>query len=63
MRTTKGVVRTMKVLEILFPALMVAGALGSLVVNVIQHGHYAVSLQWVGAALLYTALMIRNMGR
>ena len=53
----------MKVLEILFPALMVAGALGSLVVNVIQHGHYAVSLQWVGAALLYTALMIRNMGR
>lgn len=63
MRTTKGVVRTTKVLEILFPALMVAGALGSLAVNLVDHGHCAVSLQWIGAALLYTALMLRNVGR
>lgn len=47
-------------LKILFPALMVIGALGSLVVNIVSRGHYAVSLQWIGAALLYTALMIRN---
>lgn len=47
-------------LKILFPALMVIGALGSLVVNIASCGHYAVSLQWIGAALLYTALMIRN---
>ena len=50
----------MTVLKILFPALMVIGALGSLVVNLVSHGHYAMSLQWIGAALLYTALMIRN---
>jgi len=50
----------MPLLKMLFPALMVAGALGSLVVNVIEKGNYAVSIQWVGAALLYTALMIRN---
>lgn len=50
----------MTVLKILFPALMVIGALGSLVVNLASRGHYAVSLQWIGAALLYTALMIRN---
>lgn len=47
-------------LKILFPALMVIGALGSLAVNLASRGHYAVSLQWIGAALLYTALMIRN---
>ena len=50
----------MPLLKMLFPALMVPGALGSLVVNVIEKGNYAVSIQWVGAALLYTALMIRN---
>ena len=50
----------MTALKILFPALMVIGALGSLVVNLVSRGHYAVSLQWIGAALLYTALMIRN---
>lgn len=50
----------MNILKVLFPALMVIGALGSLVVNIFDHGHYAVSLQWIGAALLYTALMIRN---
>lgn len=50
----------MDFLRIFFPALMVAGALGSLAVNIFAKGHYAVSIQWVGAALLYTALMIRN---
>ena len=52
----------MNTLKILFPALMVLGAAGSLVVNIITHGDNAVSLQWVGAALLYTALLLRNMG-
>lgn len=50
----------MEILRILFPALMVVGALGSLVVNVIDKGNYANNLQWFGAALLYTALMLRN---
>ena len=50
----------MSFLKILFPALMVIGALGSLVVNLVSRGRYAVSLQWIGAALLYTALMMRN---
>ena len=49
-------------LKIIFPLLMVVGATGSLVVNVANHGDKATSLQWVGAALLYTALMFRNMG-
>ena len=48
-------------LKIIFPALMVAGAVGSLVVNLYERGEWATSLQWVGAALLYTALMFRNM--
>ena len=42
--------------------IMVIGALGSLVVNIIDHGSYATSLQWIGAGLLYTALTIRNIG-
>ena len=49
-------------LKIIFPALMVIGATGSLVVNVIENGQPAGSLQWIGAALLYTALLMRNMG-
>lgn len=52
----------MDILKILFPALMVIGATGSLVVNLLSHGEGAVSLQWVGAALLYTALLLRNVG-
>lgn len=50
----------MTIFKIIFPALMVIGALGSLVVNIIEHGEFAVSLQWIGAALLYTALLMRN---
>ncbi len=49
-------------LKIIFPAMMVLGALGSLAVNVHDHGEWATSLQWIGAALLYTALTFRNMG-
>ena len=49
-------------LKILFPGMMVAGAIGSLIVNIAGHGENAVSLQWIGAALLYTALLLRNMG-
>lgn len=52
----------MNVLRILFPALMVIGALGSLAVNIVSGGEFPVSLQWVGAALLYTALLLRNIG-
>lgn len=48
-------------LKIVFPALMVFGAAGSFVVNVISKGEFAVSLQWIGACLLYTALLLRNM--
>lgn len=50
------------ILKIIFPAMMVAGALGSLVVNLVERGEWATSLQWIGAALLYTALLFRNMG-
>ena len=41
---------------------MVVGAFGSLVVNLITRGEIAVSLQWIGACLLYTALLMRNIG-
>lgn len=48
-------------MHILFPALMVIGAVGSLVTNIVKHGDWATSLQWFGAMLLYTALTMRNM--
>lgn len=48
-------------LKIFFPALMVIGALGSLILNIItSKTEWPVSLQWFGAALLYTALLFRN---
>lgn len=47
-------------LKVFFPGLMVAGAVGSLIVNVGEKGAFPVSLQWIGAALLYTALLMRN---
>lgn len=50
----------MELLKIFFPALMVIGAFGSLIVNIISNGGYAMSIQWIGATLLYTALMLRN---
>ena len=47
--------------KIFFPALMVTGALGSLILNIITNkAEWPVSLQWFGAALLYTALLFRN---
>ena len=52
----------MNVLKVLFPALMVLGAAGRLIVNLLTHGEGAVSLHWEGAMLLYTALLMRNMG-
>lgn len=52
----------MEIMKIICPALMVIGACGSLVINLLSRGHYAISIQWVGAALLYTALMVRNVG-
>lgn len=47
-------------LKILFPSMMVAGALGSLIVNIVTKGDWPTSLQWIGASLLYTALLFRN---
>lgn len=51
----------MEALKVVFPALMVLGAAGSLIVNILDHGEGPVSLQWLGAGLLYTALLLRNM--
>lgn len=48
------------ILKITFPALMVTGAIGSLIVNIISKGNWPTSLQWLGASLLYTALLFRN---
>jgi len=50
----------MQILKMVFPGLMVSGAVGSLIVNSIEKGPYPVSLQWLGAAMLYTALLMRN---
>lgn len=48
-------------LKILFPALMVTGAFGSLILNIITNKlEWPISLQWFGAMLLYTALLFRN---
>ena len=62
LRRKDGRWRVMDILKVFFPCLMVIGALGSLVVNIADHGSYATSLQWIGAGLLYTALTLRNMG-
>ena len=48
------------ILKIALPALMVTGALGSLILNICIKGDWPVSLQWLGAMLLYTALLFRN---
>lgn len=50
----------MTVLKYAFPALMVIGAVGSLIIQIISTGINATCLQWLGASLLYTALLIRN---
>jgi hypothetical protein len=47
-------------LKIFFPALMVTGAAGSLIVNIVTKGAWPVSLQWLGASFLYTGLLFRN---
>ena len=49
------------ILKIAFPALMVTGACGSLILNIVTNKQaWPVSLQWFGAMLLYTALLFRN---
>lgn len=51
----------MNYIKIVFPLLMVIGALGSLIESVVSaHCFDETSLQWLGAMLLYTALTIRN---
>lgn len=53
--------KMIEILRIGFPALMVIGALGSLVTNLITNKEdWPTSLQWFGASLLYTALLFRN---
>ena len=48
-------------LKIIFPAMMVAGAAGSLILNfIVNRQEWPISLQWFGAMLLYTALLFRN---
>lgn len=52
----------MEILKLIFPTMMVIGALGSMIVNIIQNGLMdAMTLQWLGAMLLYTALTLRNL--
>lgn len=53
----------MEMLKIVFPLLMVVGALGSLITEIVSKGSWATALQWVGACLLYAALMFRNIER
>lgn len=53
----------MSFLRIFFPIMMVVGAVGSLVVNIIGHGGIGTSLQWLGAAILYAGLTLRNTGK
>lgn len=48
------------ILKIVFPGLMVLGALGSLILNLSTKGDWPVSLQWLGATFLYLALLFRN---
>ncbi len=50
----------MNYLKIIFPLMMVVGALGSMIVSLINDGISATGLQWLGACLLYTALTLRN---
>ena len=52
----------MNTLKVIFPAMMITGAVGSLIVNMVSNGEFAISLQWLGAAVLYSALLIRNIG-
>ena len=48
-------------LKMFFPALMVTGAFGSLILNIVTNKlEWPISLQWFGAMLLYTALLFRN---
>ena len=48
-------------LKIFFPGLLVTGALGSLILNIIVNKQdWPVSLQWLGATFLHTALLFRN---
>jgi hypothetical protein len=48
-------------LKMSFPELMVTGALGSLILNIIVNKQdWPILLQWLGATFLYTALLFRN---
>lgn len=53
----------MNALKIIFPIMMVVGALGSFIVEVATKGSWSTALQWIGATLLYTALTFRNIGK
>jgi hypothetical protein len=55
-----GEMSIMQILEMIFSGLMVAGAVGSLIANVIEKGPFSVYLQLIGAALLYMGLLMRD---
>ena len=47
-------------LKIVFPGMMIVGALGSLAINLTDKENWPISLLWIGASLLYTALLFKN---
>ena len=54
----------MMILKIIFPLLMVIGALGSLIVEIVHKGDWATALQWVGACLDFSdALSLQSLCR
>ncbi len=48
------------VLRYVLPGLMVLGALGSCILEIKTRSFTPSVLQWFGATLLYTALLMRN---
>ena len=56
----KEMMNMVEILRVAFPALMVTGAAGSLITNIATKGDWPVSLQWLGACLLYPALLFRH---
>lgn len=47
-------------LRVIFPVLMVIGALGSACIEVCTRGLTPTYIQWIGATILYVGLTLRN---
>ena len=53
--------KMLNILNLVFPAMIVLGALGAFVISIIQEkGVRPIALQWFGAAVLYLGLLLRN---